>query len=258
MRKTIAVLLAVLIGGSGIASSQALTRVNYPLAADYDLDATSYTYLYSTGLSLSITNAGRLETRQITTSGSSTTVTSLGSTGSFDFVAVGDLLQIVVNGVEYWRKVTARASANSITVNDAITIAAAGATGVPFRYRTPAVGTGDVGWVQVLGAPVKFWWNIEQISVTGGIDVKIECRDPGAGNPVTKVYPDASDASSSNECRKGNFTAANACAVEIGGGPSYAVGWHECRLGMKIGSADDGTDTGGDLEIISAGVVVVQ
>jgi hypothetical protein len=89
----------------------------------------------------------------ITTSAAlSTTVTSVSTNAAFTNVSVGDLLFIDLQGQTYERKVTARASANSITVSSAINIPAAGVT---FTYKKFWVSTNpaDELFIPVQGGP---------------------------------------------------------------------------------------------------------
>lgn len=224
------------------AAPAAETIISVPLVAGYDLDSTTLIYCTSVGEGGLVLAAPRLAKHKVKTSGSSTTVTSnTASAGAFEFVAVGDLLWFprtesvpVAAGaaVGAWRYVTARASADSITVDTAIDLSA----GYGFGWRTPTCGTAATsGQVPVSGFDaINFVGQIDQISVTGGITYQVECRAEGpAATWVTIIGP------------------TNKTAVWAGGNVAYEP-WAWCRIGWKIGTADDGTDTGADAEKIAA------
>lgn len=233
----IAVLLAAAsVGAWGQPAPSAQSTVF--LANTYNLDSTSYVYpVFCTPLSDSTVAAcngpGRQETRKITTSGASTTVTALNSDSAFGSVSIGDVLFISVPAqagvtqrvTQYVRYVVDKASANSITVNSNVTLPS---TGVGFTWWKFSAGTATTdGWFDMTsatGASIQI--NIGQISVTGGIDYSIECGVapfPGVLSPPW-TYDIVATA---------NLTATGTVTVAIA--EPYSV----CRVGLKIGTNDN-------------------
>jgi len=205
----------------------------------YDLDATTTTYCV-TGDSV-----GR-GANFATTSGASTTVTAVSGT-PFDAVAVGDTLYFNLASGRVVRYITAKADGTSITIDTAITLTAT--TGNPFDYRNASCGTAATsGWMNVEGYDFKtLILQIDQLNVTGGISVKWQCRGKGDQVAPVDVYPGVSGTCPGGTLSSGfcNYTAVTGFALVI------EEPWTECRVGMKIGSADDGTDTGSAAENIN-------
>lgn len=238
MRTVLAACLAALFLAPAAASADDVV-VAVPLIAGYDLDSTSLIYCNSTGQGGGVLAPPKMVNVKATTSGSSTTVTSLvANSDAFLNVAAGDLLwfprteAVVPVATGAWRYVVSRASANSITVDTAIDLT----SGYGFGFRTRSCGTAATsGEVPVSGfAAVNFVGQIDQISVTGGIDYVVECRPEGPAATWTTIIGPT-----------------NKTAAWAGGNVAYEP-WAYCRMGWKIGSADDGTDTGADAEKIAA------
>lgn len=236
-------LAAVLALVSSLAHAQPAPPVvrSVPLIVDYDLDATSYTFCTmlgeGQGAAARAIQSPRGSLGNITTSGSSTTTTSFtASVEVFGPLAVGDLIGVIQSNDVLWRYVTAKASASSITVDTAWDLEDTDhATGYQFFWRDRTCGTAATdGWFPVNGVHVgNFQIQVSQISVTGGIDYKVECKvDQYTASPVTIIG------------------ATNVTAVGYTGNVFYEP-WEYCRVGLKIGSADDGSDTGADAEKVS-------
>lgn len=210
----------------------------------YDLDQVSASaYIYCASGEY-VQGSGR-----VITSGSSTTITTVNSTSGFGPLRAGDELFFIISGVETRRVISAVASTSSLTVTAAVDLSALGAGGYMWKYRRVSCGTtASDGWLTTAGAkqPFEVRWQVEQVSVTGGVDVRVECR----GSTFTEaynVYPDPANSASTNECLKGNFTAAKRCDLLVYGA------WSQCRIGLKIATDDTpGGDTGADAENISA------
>lgn len=215
-----------------------------PLIAGYDLDSTDWIYCSSVGETGRPLDAPRLVNIKAKTSGSSTTVTSnTASSGAFATVAVGDLLwfprtegTVSAAATGEWRYVTARASADSITIDSAIDLS----SGYGFGFRRPTCGTTATdGWIPVLGFErINFVGQIDQLDVTGGIDYEVECKAEGpSATAVVIIGP------------------TNKTTTWAGGNVAYEP-WAYCRIGWKIGSADDGADTTTHAEKIAAYVIL--
>lgn len=220
---------------------------------NYDLDATSYTYCVTTGQ-----NGGPFDppipgNGRLTTVGSSTTVTGVtDSADSFGPVSVGDVLYIATapqtNVIRY---VTARASADSITVNSAISLAAAGSA---FSWMKVTCGTGaSNGWINMSAyAGKKLSLEITQMVATGGVDFKFECRDNTAVSTVHQVYPGETDACGTNATLSSgicNVATATTGTWDLVFSPEEQ--WDACRVGVLIHTADDGDDLTTNAEIIN-------
>lgn len=219
-----------------------------PLFAIYDLDS-------ETDISCSFGNEVTAS-GLATTSGSSTTTTALNTSGVFNNIAVGDIIWASISGAKTGRILTARASANSATVDSVWTLPA---TGVSLRYQKPTCGASS-GWVSVDGAKMLiFSVNVAQISVTtGGIGFKIEGKFdalPTAG--AVNLWP--GDASADAHCDSGTYssgycvyTAVDAFSVSNAGvqKPMFI------RLVAQFTGTDDGNDLTTNLEQLSASLQV--
>lgn len=210
----------------------------------YDLDSTTYTAC-KTGPP--VPGVGR-----VTNASSSTTITLAGDRGSFGVLSQGDEVFFVIAAPRpgapgtRTRRVVDSATPTTLVVTVAVDLSDGGAEGYAWDFRNVDCGTGaEDGWQLVANADwTNIAWQVDQVSVTGGVDVRVQCRDPGT--VAYTVYPDPANAASTDECLKGNFTAVNACKLIVTGH------WQECRVQLKIGTADDGADTGADTESISA------
>ncbi len=231
MKKTLlAGLLALLLPGA-VAAQTTYDTIRFPLMTDYDLDSTSYMYCITTGENGRVLAAGRAGAGRIKTSGSSSTVVSyMSGSNALDLLAVGDELEINAgvlnsdNGVDY-RSVAAVASDNSITVNAAINLPQTNGHGYRWRQRSCAT-TG--GWFPTKGfGYISVQFEPEGNVATGGIDYQLVCRIAGSDSTGVAVV--------------GPTNVASGTTTPVGmriQGP-----WDECRLGIKIGSADDGDGT---------------
>lgn len=218
-----------------------------PLMVNYDLDSTSYQFCSSTGQLGLVRQADIPVKLKVKTTGSTTAVTAVtAGTNPFQNIAVGDILTFPVSGVSpvgttdstYGQTVTvyvaARADADNITASSALDLSA----GYPFTWRkVTCAATG--GWIPVRNASlVQFLLQIDQLNVTGGIDYKVECRQRGA---VDLIETQAI----------GNLTAVGTIRVGI------TDPYDDCRLGVKIGTSDDGGDLTVNLEKLTAAVTWV-
>lgn len=254
MKKRVSMLVALLallilsVPGPAVQAQQITGVVSFPLMSEYDLDSTSYTYCVTTGQGGRVLSPGRPGAGRIKSAAASTTVTSFTtSSGALDVVAVGDELEIngpsFQNGSEnpvIFRYLTAVASDNSVTVNSAVTLTQTGGHGYLFRQRSCGTAATS-GWWPMRGmgyATVQF--DVAQLTATGGITYKVECRVQGAvSNPVIVSGPTVMTA-----------------ATDGPDGIRVQGPWDECRLGFKITTSDDGSDTGVDIEKLNAYVEV--
>jgi hypothetical protein len=169
--------------------------------------------------------------RLITTSAAlSTTVTGVvAADDPFDLVSVGDLLVFSVSGTLYERRVTAKASADSITVNQAVNIPAAGVT---FSYRKLYFSTNPadrmaypVGGYQ----SIAFDWAVDYTSsTTAGLILRIECA------PYTPEY-NAARWTKISEIRLAGSAPTQADSRQIVSTEGYGY----CRFGAYYATGDD-------------------
>ena len=191
-------------------------------------------------------------TQRIETSGSSATTTAVDTTNDAPFttVAVGDMIGVVMRslapGLErglVWRRVTARASATSLTVNAAWDLSTTfGSGGYSFQHMKADIGSGEFdGWISLVGAEsVTFDLDIAQLVATGGISYKVECKTGVPGmSPLIVIGP--------TNVATGTPTASSNVVTE----PRVA-----CRLGLRIITGDDANDLTTNLEQVFASVTV--
>jgi hypothetical protein len=190
----------------------------------YDLNATSFIYC--------VTVEGRGPNGQnITTSGSSTTVTAVGSGTPFAELEVGD--DLLVNNQTTFaserRRITAKASSVSVTVDTAVDWSNGGA-GFPFTFRDITCGTTDTdGWASATNLTEKeVKVLIETEASSGGVDFSIECRGTGEDDEPAQLVAFN---------KTGTTSPTNAEVVTI---PERC---DAIRVGMKWGTADGGVDS---------------
>jgi hypothetical protein len=166
----------------------------------------------------------------IKTSGSSTTVVPYTAlSGALAGLAVGDLMQINLNGTITTRTVTAVASVNSITIDSAIST-----TDATYRYLRHRCGTTSTeGWVPVATYKDAFFTvDVAQMNGTGGIVATLRCRAAGEIMTPASVWTQT-------------FSAAGVASFIV------QAPYHSCRIGLNWGTNDDGTDTTTAKEVIS-------
>lgn len=213
---------------------------NLPLRYNYDVDGLSYVYVVpctppiASATTCGSPGPGKAPSGKATTSGSSATVTSVSSSDPFAGMAKGDLIVFQLpagdtQGGSALRQVASVASANSITVDNAITLPAAG---VNFKWWTFAAGSGaEDGWFSTKGdISENILIDIVQISVTGGIDYTVQCRQALAGGSYSSPFDVVATTNKTT-------VAVSQAAWSLSGtaqGP-----WDQCRVGLKIGTGDD-------------------
>lgn len=221
----------------GPASAQATSKSL--LSFDYDPDNTAY---YCPALCTPISGStistcggpGRTESRKITTSGAAnTTVTGVATNSAFDRILPGDVIQFSVpsatgstaQSVQYLRRVATKTSDSQITVNDTVTIPTAGVTFVWWKM-TDTIATSEGGWwdfPKAQGSGETIVIDFNTISLTGGIDYKVECRHKYWDKvlaPVIMAGPT-------------NVTTASVARVDI-----FEESYDQCRVCMKVGTSD--------------------
>jgi hypothetical protein len=178
----------------------------------------------------------RIETAGLVTA---TTAVTAG-TSPFAGMAVGDI--IIAN--EMTRAILVYTDADTIVVDEAWDLSA----GYVFSwYDLNCSATG--GWFPVAGFDT--WtatWRIDQVNVTGGIDVRLECRGGGRDAAPTQVWPDClvgACGTYQNYAGIAGITSTTSVTTD-----SFAAS--ECRFLFLINTADDlAGDAGADMERIT-------
>lgn len=202
-----------------------------PILYDYDPDSLSYTCAsFCTAPTASATSDcpgnGTVVKKLVTTSGaSSATLTSVNSDSPFSSLSKGDLIRISAGGVQYTRYILTYTSSNSVVLNSAVTVAS---TGVGFTWwrLVSGLSTTDAGYfVMPQGQPgVNLVSAFDQISATGGVTYKVECRNylgTAAQTAYIKTGPTA-------------VTSASVALTNWQDSP-----FDQCRFCAKITTADD-------------------
>lgn len=221
---------------------------SWPLAVQYNVQAASPAYIYCRTEGVARTGNDdnrRFTLAPITAAANSTTLAAVtGGTQPFANVAVGDIIYLqdpnqATKGQTLEKVVTARASADSITISSVISVLTT-FTGNSFEFRKRQCGTtAAFGWFPVEGyRPVKFSVAPNSIAATS-VDIRVECRENGEdAQPYPVCTPATRD--TAETCTAGVVTvlAANA---GFPGRKVFVIGvndqWKECRVGLGINGA---------------------
>jgi hypothetical protein len=184
--------------------------------------------------------------RLITTSGAlSTTVTSVNTDAPFDVVRVGDLLLIQIadqRGARqlYTRKVTAKATSNSITVASAINIPAAGVT---FRFKRFYFTTDPADNLGVMVAgyrTARFDWAVQANASTGGVVTRLACRaNNGTPTPIEVTIPQPVTTIATGATTVDGAGAYSAISETINLEGDGGLGYLTCAQSFRFGTGDD-------------------
>jgi hypothetical protein len=167
----------------------------------------------------------------MTTSGlPSTTITGVATNNPFTNIAVGDLLLFNLQGMPYERKVTARASANSITVNSQITIPTSGTT---FSYKHLYFSTNPADMIAV---PVEGWstaiftWSVAANANTGGVISLLQCTPSRHPDFTNSPWVQVNTTTVASAATLASTTESISLTLL-----PYAF----CRMGFRFGTGDD-------------------
>jgi len=182
------------------------------------------------------------ERKKISTSGSlSTTVAAVDTDEDpFALVSAGDLLIVQIDGVSYERKVTARASADSITVSDpGLNIPAAGVT---FRWKKAYFSSNPD---HLLAVPVNgqrtvtFDWSVDANANTGGVVTSFDCTAERLEFPTDRwVEVDTTTVASTST--QANTTESLNLELTL---------YTYCRFGLEFGTGDDADSADEDINV---------
>lgn len=251
MRRYLSALAVALVALSGAARVWSAGQSTLAVVIGYDLDSTSIVYPIALGPTavpstlirpqaaegwydpVSSPASATTDRRIKTTLASATVVSCVSSGSAFGPVSAGDLVTTNdVYGRPVYASIFARASADSVTFDRTVELIQTGCA--PLRYRKLSVGSAVYdGWFSVAGySHTTVVFDVAQMVVTGGIDLKVECA---AAHSLTVSTVLASS----------NITAAGSFAVSI------AEPWDICRAGVKIGTSDSDATPATDNEKIS-------
>lgn len=250
--KAIGILAGALLLGALPAIAQGPSSASFMVL--YDLDATAVTYCRVTGSDGSPFGTWIPGGGKIVTVNSSATTDEVIDNDPFTPVSAGDLLQVDLGtGPQnvLLRAVAVRTSASQVTVGAAWNIDNSDA-GYNFGWKKTTCGTAATsGWISVAGFnKFTLTFSLIQISATGGVDVQMQCRGQDVGAQPVQVFPSCT----TGACNTfQNYTTAGIASstTVVGNEP-----WGECRIGVKIGSADDGGDLTTNAEQITAGLTL--
>lgn len=214
-----------------------------PIMAKYDLDST-------TEITCVLDPADTVAPGRATTSGSSATVTAVGSATPFTNILANARVVFSSLGKQYTRTAVAVASGTSMTIDTATDLSTSGGAvgGYEVSYRNITCGSGaENGWFSIaelrgLAAPT-IDFNITQQNTTGGIDVRVQCRSADANALAVQVLPALTPPAVTATYL--NYTGT--------GGFKLAVPEKEdqCRVLMLIHTNDDGNDATTNREQVS-------
>jgi hypothetical protein len=164
--------------------------------------------------------------------GAATAITSYTTgDGSLAGTSLYDLLLFNVDGVQTQRVITTWTSVDAVVVDSSTTVTRAG-----YRYMRHHCGTEATdSWFSVAqfgGGPFKFTIDVEQMVVTGGVDVTIYCRDASTFMTPVPLWTK-------------NYAAAGIDTFTV------ETPFSSCRVGVQVGTNDDANDLTTNKEIIN-------
>lgn len=235
MRKFLTFLAVLGIAAAADAQTRSAT-----FAARYDVASATATYCKAAGPSGDPFKEPFAGNGAITTAGSNTTVTSyVALSSALNSVAVGDTLIIPQpDGTLLYRNITAKASANSITVDEAIDLSAV--PGFSYSFLRHTCGTGiTAGWVTVNG-PFAIALRYDAGDL-GALKFSVQCRDASVDAQPVVLFPGVLDS-----CGLGTNDGAGNCEIAATGvtGALTVVEpnaiFAQCRVGLSWKTSDGG------------------
>ena len=234
MKKLIVVSLLALLALPAVAQAQRAGNFTYK----YDVASSSATYCAVLGRNGSSWLDPIVSSVPIETSGSSTTVSAVtAGTNPFTNLVAGDVILVSRdNGARDVRVVTAKASADEVTVETAVDWSAE----FPFSWLNNSCGTGaEDGWISV----DSFTTVQMTVQYDGGdldtLDVQWFCRESALGSNPVRVYP-----GTDSDCGDGTLSGVLCTYSSPGAVTTVKINsnvFSECRIGLKYGSTDGGT-----------------
>ena len=166
------------------------------------------------------------------------------SSGAFQYVGVGTIILLNVQGTLLERVVTVKTDNDNITLDASVDLTPVSG-GVGYNFRTQFIGPdAEDGWIGVGNLQfASFVVNIVSMTGTGGINLSPECRYNGANTQPVVV---TSDGLVDNVATAGNVV----FAVDL-----RLTAYDQCRFGLEWATNDD-DDTGVEnINVVFVGTV---
>jgi hypothetical protein len=139
------------------------------------------------------------------------------------------------NGVVDARVIITFTDADTIVVNSAFTTTN---TSTVFAWYDLQCGTAATdGWFDLAGVENKsITFQLDQINATGGVSARVECKDGALGSLANQVFPSCTTGAC--DTYQNYTTAGIASRTKVHLNEPETT----CRVGLKIGTSDDGND----------------
>jgi hypothetical protein len=176
---------------------------------------------------------------RVTTSGAPSTTLAAVTAGSSPFanVAVGDLIVLQLGGTEVTRKVTARASADSITLSNKVSVPAVGQA---FRFKKFYFSTNprDQVYIPVHGFRTALIdWSVDANANTGGVVMLLQCTQERVEFPAAR-WVDVKTTTVASAGTQANTSE----SIDLS-----LLPYSYCRIGFRFGTGDDADVAAEDL-----------
>jgi len=176
--------------------------------------------------------------QKVTTAGSSsTTISGVTATDApFNLVSVGDTLLLTVGGRVYERYVVTRNDADSVVVDSAVTIPAAG---INFKYKKLFFSTNpadDMSFGVAGYKSLSLNWSVDANANTGGVITLFQCTFDAPQNPALWITE--------------NTTTVNSGATQVPTSQTVDLTtklYNRCRFGIRFGTGDDADGAAEDI-----------
>lgn len=248
MRKLLILLVSLLL--PAIAEAQEIRNANFMFK--YDLDATVITYCRVEGKGGDPFGGGVQGSKPINISSANGNVTATTALSApFFGLAVNDVVTVRYGtGVIDQRVIVTFTDSDTIVVDSAFTTTT---TGIAFEfYKTRCGTTVNDGWIDIGNYAYRsIAFQIEQVNVTGGIDVQWQCKDSALGSQPIQVFPSCTTGACNTFQNYAGIAGITSRTKLVMNEP-----WAACRVGIKINSADDGGDLTTNAEQLTATVTV--
>lgn len=163
--------------------------------------------------------------------GSNTLQCVVTSCGAFTDVSVGDILLFMVDGINYERTVTARASAHSITINGVGVTTTA--QGIQFRFKKKYFSTDPFDEMYILlddWGKLQYNFYVTANANTGGVVTLLECMPRKEASFPTGTW---------HQYDTQTIATGTTLASTIINIDAEVLQLHACRFGFKFGTGDD-------------------
>lgn len=249
MRKFIAVLALILWGGT--VQAQELKSANYMFK--YDLDSTTMTFCRLEGTKGDPFGPGNVGLAPINISSANGNVAATtAGTNPFLGLAAKDVINVVYkDGTTDTKVIITFTDNDTIVVDSAFTTTV---TAQSFNWYKTRCGTTDAdGWIDVSAYAYKaITFEIEQVNVTGGLDVRWDCKDPDIGGNPVQVFPSCTVGACNTVQNYSGVAGITSRTKLVINEPSGS-----CRIGVAIHTGDDGNDLTTNTEQLTA-ILTVQ